>query len=546
MSAPSSPPDGDPPSPVGGNDQDVKEVVNDTSERPFTAPIEPMREDQVQNAVNFLSHPRVKGSPVIYRRSFLEKKGLTKEEIDEAFRRVPDPPSNATTVEAAVSNQANQTKSSTPVPSHTAIQAPQPAATPVVVPSSQQARFQWSHALIAVGVLAASGAGSAVFFKNVVVPRLKSWIRKVVAEENESEKEDKPGSVLAEQSAEAAKAAATAAAIVAKASEELLNSKTEERKYFEAFMGMMDVQVKEMKTIGEAIRRLESTRENSSHQDKLIQEYIQSTMENGTTNNSWRTSQVGRSDASIPSVVPKNVQVNGTPNADNGAVRPSSAPATVEPATAPHSKSYMEIMAMVQRGEKPPNIREIDDMPPNPNQLITKPLVAPRPKPWEVPQQKPSYSLPTQPSGESLGSETSENGLSSQSNGKSEDASEPWWKRKTVQITEIESETEELKQQQQQIPYNFGGTDGRSSQRGWVPPQPPSVAIPEAAAAIRQPKSSIQKQQSAEMAPSDNGQDATIRAPATHGSGVESEASGSIPIELNHEIEEEQEGGIEV
>lgn len=50
---------------------------------------EPMREEQVQNAVKFLSHPKVRGSPVIFRRSFLEKKGLTKEEIDEAFRRVP-------------------------------------------------------------------------------------------------------------------------------------------------------------------------------------------------------------------------------------------------------------------------------------------------------------------------------------------------------------------------------------------------------------------------------------------------------------------------
>lgn len=50
---------------------------------------EPMREEQVQNAVKFLSHPKVRGSPIIYRRSFLEKKGLTKEEIDEAFRRVP-------------------------------------------------------------------------------------------------------------------------------------------------------------------------------------------------------------------------------------------------------------------------------------------------------------------------------------------------------------------------------------------------------------------------------------------------------------------------
>ena len=48
-----------------------------------------MREEQIQNAVKFLSHPKVIGSPVMYRRSFLEKKGLTKEEIDEAFQRVP-------------------------------------------------------------------------------------------------------------------------------------------------------------------------------------------------------------------------------------------------------------------------------------------------------------------------------------------------------------------------------------------------------------------------------------------------------------------------
>lgn len=532
---------------MDGNSQDVKaEAVNDTSDRPFSVPSQPLREDQVQNAVNFLSHPRVKGSPVIYRRSFLEKKGLTREEIDEAFRRVPDPPSNATTVEAATTNQAIQPKSSTSVQAQAPVQTPQTSAAPVsiasVVPSSQQSKFQWSHALIAAGVLAASGAGSAVFFKNVVVPRLKTWIRKVVAEKKESEEEDKPGSVLAEQTAEAAKeaatAAASAAAIAAKASEDLLNSKTEEKKYFEAFMSMMDVQVKEMKNMGEAIRKLESTKENSSYQDKLIQEYIQSTIGNGTTNNLWGTSQQAK--------------VNTTPNADNGTVRPSSAPVNAEPATAPHPKSYMEIMAMVQRGEKPPNVRDIDDMPPNPNQQIAKPLLAPRTKPWEVPQQKPSYSLQSQPSAESLGSEPSENGLSSHSNGKAgnvEDASEPWWRKKTVKITEIEPEAEETRQPQpQKFPYNIGGADGRPSQRGWVPPQPPTVAIPESAAAIRQPKSSsIQKQPSSEMTPSDSREDAAASSSAPQDLGVEPEASGSAVTESNiSEIEEEREGGVEV
>lgn len=69
------------------------EVKGETADEPSSKPIhairEPVRDEQVLNAVKFLSHPKVRGSPVIYRRSFLEKKGLTKEEIDEAFRRVP-------------------------------------------------------------------------------------------------------------------------------------------------------------------------------------------------------------------------------------------------------------------------------------------------------------------------------------------------------------------------------------------------------------------------------------------------------------------------
>lgn len=52
------------------------------------APPQPAREDYVQNAVKFLSHPEVRGSTVVYRHSFLQNKGLTNDEIDEAFRRV--------------------------------------------------------------------------------------------------------------------------------------------------------------------------------------------------------------------------------------------------------------------------------------------------------------------------------------------------------------------------------------------------------------------------------------------------------------------------
>lgn len=81
---PSQPLGGDGQAPGSGSD-----AAGDASPKPVFANTQPMREDQVGNAVKFLQHPKVRGSPVVYRRSFLEKKGLTKEEIDEAFRRAP-------------------------------------------------------------------------------------------------------------------------------------------------------------------------------------------------------------------------------------------------------------------------------------------------------------------------------------------------------------------------------------------------------------------------------------------------------------------------
>lgn len=47
------------------------------------------------------------------------------------------------------------------------IQALQPTPAPVAMipPPSLLSRFRWYHALLAVGVLAASGAGTAVFVK---------------------------------------------------------------------------------------------------------------------------------------------------------------------------------------------------------------------------------------------------------------------------------------------------------------------------------------------------------------------------------------------
>ncbi|XP_026421657.1 peroxisomal membrane protein PEX14-like isoform X1 [Papaver somniferum] len=479
-------PGSDPLKPLDGAEQGAPgETTRITSPPSVFVNSEPIREDQVQNAVKFLSHPKVRGSPVMYRRSFLEKKGLSREEIDEAFRRVPDPPPPATTMPAAIPNKDGQ--STLPINSQPQVQAqaPQPAVPPPSgVVSKMRARFHWSHAILAIGFLAASGAGTALVFKNAVVPRLKSWIRKVVLEEDGDDSLEKntlkPNP--AEEAAAAAKAAAAAASDVAKASQEMLNSKLEERKYQEAFMNMMDVQLGEMKNMSNAIRKLESSREAIISSNNHI-EAVRSTSRTGPSNTQLMNSLFDQDYETVSYSGLKQATANGTANIDLGSGRPPSAPASTEPSVAPHPKSYMEIMEMIQRGEKPPGIKEINDLPPNPNQPPSNPRLAPRVKPWETAQaQNGSYYT----EGSNMRSQA--NLPTSQLNG---DGMEPSWQRKNVRISEYEAEDESKSS------YRAPATE-QVVRRAWVPPQPPPIAMAEAATAIRQPKQIIQPERSDE------------------------------------------------
>ncbi|XP_027773474.1 peroxisomal membrane protein PEX14 isoform X2 [Solanum pennellii] len=433
---------------------------------------EPIREDQVQNAMKFLSHPKVRGSPVMYRRSFLERKGLTKEEIDEAFRRVPDPTPTVTSTQPVAANEDGTQKPSSTSTPQAALQNLQLASAPSnsMKKMGYLSHFHWTHAVIAVGLLAASGAGTAVLFKKSIIPRLKSWIRKVVMDEEEDEKgivKGKPS--LAEEAAVAAKAAAAAAADVARASQEMLASKSEEKRYFEELTSLLNYQVREMKSMTSAIEKLEV------HEMKSVTSAIEKLEGQSTTSGRIPVSELD--DRRISVTQSRQSYANGKVNGDAHSVRSLSPPASVEPSAAPHPKSYMEIMAMVQRGEKPSNIRDINDQPPNPNQPVPD-RVAAKPKPWEVGQsQNNSNFLQSQGSGDGLN-------YGYQDNLTNGDSSAPWWQRKNARITEIEAEGEQ----------NFGSpaapVQERPIQRSWVPPQPPPVAMAEAAAAIRQPKKS--------------------------------------------------------
>ncbi|MEW5307555.1 MAG: hypothetical protein WDW36_009943 [Sanguina aurantia] len=137
-----------------------------------------VREDQVQSAVGFLSHPKVKDSPLATKRSFLERKGLTAAEIEEAFRRVPEGGPQPSPLAAPTQPAYGQ-----PSASGAASQAQQHANALVPVGSAgpvQQQQFQqqqralvqpvrWTQVVLGLGVAAVS----AYAFAALALPKIK-------------------------------------------------------------------------------------------------------------------------------------------------------------------------------------------------------------------------------------------------------------------------------------------------------------------------------------------------------------------------------------
>ncbi|WIA09958.1 hypothetical protein OEZ85_010170 [Tetradesmus obliquus] len=178
-----------------------------------------LREDQIQNAVAFLSHPKVRGSPVSAKRSFLGKKGLTNAEIDEAFKRVPEAPAAAAAPAPATAAMPATTATATygannlvtytqqqpahAVPASQAL-VPQPTQPGALVPLQQQQLMappqqpvRWTQVVLGLGVAAASLYG----LHQLLAPRVTAWAHQLTA------------SRRAAQEAEAARTAALTAAL---------------------------------------------------------------------------------------------------------------------------------------------------------------------------------------------------------------------------------------------------------------------------------------------------------------------------------------------
>lgn len=478
--------------PTPGDGQEIADKAKEISEKSAFVHSDPIREDQVQNAVKFLSHPNVRGSPVIHRRNFLERKGLTKEEINEAFRRVPDPSPSVTSGQSTSVGQDGQVTPSS-VGQQNPAQTIQPVAsssTGVVSVSPRQ--FHWSHALLALGFLAISGAGTLVIFKKTIVPRFKSWIRGIVSDgDNDDPKSSAVKPSLEEEIAIAAKAAASAAADVARTSQEMVFVQRKGSKQLEEFMSLFNAQIKEMRSMKASVKNIEVEKYDTGRIIHAEEEYY-----NGSLSR------------------PKQRISNNGAEFGSRSVRSISPQRTADP---PHPQSYMEIMAMIQRGERPANIRDIDDSPPDPDQPISNPGLAPRAKPWDAIQHTNRSSFTSQSPFDSSSFETRDGRFNSQSD--NNEAPAPWWQQKNTRITEIETGEHSSNADLIDQPLK----------KKWVPPQPPPVVMPEAAMAIRQPKSSAAKDQSvsAELQSHDSEVDELQRITKISEAGGQAEMNGA-------------------
>lgn len=218
---------------------------------PWRLEPQPIRETEVGNAVKFLSNPKVRSSPIVHRRSFLERKGLTREEIDEAFRRVPDPPSSdhaGTTLPSS----GIQAQASTP---QAVVPLQQQQAAGVVGKSVQavgpKGATSWGQRLLAAGFLAAAGACTGVVTKAYLIPKFKEWVRSIVADEGNID--TKPSiSTKEPQASEAATAAATAAAAaaseVAAAIRDLAHARAKEGQQLSSIIKALETQTQELKS----------------------------------------------------------------------------------------------------------------------------------------------------------------------------------------------------------------------------------------------------------------------------------------------------------
>ena len=355
-----------------------------------TAPAPALREDMVQNAVAFLTHAKVATSPDASKREFLEKKGLTSAEIDEAFRRAPVAPMVAAEAQVAPTSTLPPPPKPYPVAPGTALAYPPP-------PPPRQ---PWTLTHVVLGLAAATAAAAGVH--TVVRPRVTAWLadraatrqaaaaadRDATAKATAAAVADAVGGVLAGHASRMTAAADAVAAAVARLDKgkapALVNGMVDA-----AASGITraDLQAElaalgDLLTAGGVVAPPAPPPPPPPPPQPLSQPALSADAQRQIADlraelAALRTARgaepVGRWSAQGDSGV-------------GGGVPPPPPPPPPAPSVAPPPVSYTAVLAMLERGETPPGVRtDIVDTPPTGVALPPPaPSGPPPPKPWDA------------------------------------------------------------------------------------------------------------------------------------------------------------------
>uniref|UniRef100_A0A1D2AAM9 Peroxisomal membrane protein PEX14 n=1 Tax=Auxenochlorella protothecoides TaxID=3075 RepID=A0A1D2AAM9_AUXPR len=376
-------------------------------EAPPTATVS-LREDQLQNAVSFLSHPKVRSSAVEQKRQFLQRKGLTDAEIEEAFRRVPEAPAAAYV----------------PAPSpHSVVAVPAGTVTPAgYVPVQQQQLVpaqpqpvRWGQAMLGAAFVAAG----VYALKVVVWPYVADAVTKWKASQGEMAEakalQEKESNALAEAIQAQTSELRNTVELLQKLTVSLEASVAESKRAAQDSLSLADLRA-ELRTLAGTIREQRPAAAPPAPSVDVGRELasIKQLLANGVEGSGPGAAHMPGAEAAanaagVAAVKPTPHPASAAEEALATPFRPAdesptpAAPALSGPA---HPASYMEVLEMLEKGQKPPGIRtDINDKAPNPTQSVPSPRLAPRRKPWERSVEGPSpassaVSEPRQGAGE--------------------------------------------------------------------------------------------------------------------------------------------------
>lgn len=340
-----------------------------------------LREEQIQNAINFLSHPKVRASSKESKVSFLEKKGLTAAEIDEAFRRLPDNLQGAGT-----STNTDQPRQPLPKPYPTPAQTSSsvvPYTGSTSLQQQQPQSLRWTQAVVGASVVAVG----VYALKQMVGPYAAKLYRRLYGVESSAEKEKEEEKRVADVLATAIQSQTSELRSAVESLKEMiqqLDQKKEAPSPAEPGISAADLR-EELRNFAEQLeehraapQKAETSMERELRELKSLVSQQVTEKRSHDSSHHHASPQHHSGTNGFLSVTPPAARVS---HKQESPKQESPPPLPKAPQQSP---SYMEVLEMLEKGETPPNVRtDINDQPPNPTQPPPNTRIQPKPKPWE-------------------------------------------------------------------------------------------------------------------------------------------------------------------